>query len=406
MNKWIIEFILYSVYMIFGAAWATTGSIMPQIMTDFNVNVAHAALMTNVILWAKIVGSVCTAILTAKIGARKSYLLGCLLIGCSTLIPFINNFTLLLVIRFFGGLGGAICLVSLVPTIAIFFDKKTASTLNSFNCTSNIIGTIFALTLAGYLSTLLGGWKNLLASYGAITLALGVLWFIFFKENLISNANQRKTLTQQQKFDEIKLAISNRYVWGMIVQYMGAMVMIIFMFTFLPLYYAKYAHLPADSYAHFSGTFNQVGILLGAIIGPLCKQKDYHYKSWLFGSSIVMAFTTFIMLFATNDILILLCSFLTGFIFATWFAFIFSIPKELIKNATNITITYAMSAFWFCTFIGATISSQIIAWSIDKTGGFSMGFTYVFTLMIISPIIAFFVFPKRNAKIKQTTILS
>ncbi|MGF1869918.1 MFS transporter [Photobacterium indicum] len=399
MNKWIIEFVLYAVYMIFGAAWATTGSIMPQIMTDFNVDVSHAALMSNVILWAKIAGSVCTAVLTAKIGARKSYLLGCLLIGCSALIPFVDNFTMLLVIRFLGGLGGAICLVSLVPTVARFFDKKTASSLNSFNCTSNIVGTIIALTLAGYLSTVLGGWKNLLASYGVITLVLSFLWFLFFKEETVMSDSNEEALTAQQKRDEIKLAISNRYVWGMIIQYVGAIVMMVFMFTFLPLYYAKYAHLPSDSYAHLSGTFNQVGIMLGAIVGPMCKQKGYYYKSWLFGTSAVMALTTFVMLFATNDILILSCSFLTGFIFATWFAFIFSIPKELIKGATSNTITYAMSAFWFCTFIGATINSQIIGWSVDKTGGFTMGFTYVFALMVISPIIALFIFPKDNKQI-------
>ncbi|MCL7906739.1 hypothetical protein [Escherichia coli] len=58
MKKWIIEFVLYSVYMVFGAAWATTGAVMPQIMSDFNVDVSHAALMSNVILWAKIVGAV------------------------------------------------------------------------------------------------------------------------------------------------------------------------------------------------------------------------------------------------------------------------------------------------------------------------------------------------------------
>ena len=48
MNKWIVEFVLYAVYMLFGAAWATTGAVMPQIMADFHVNVSDAALMSNV----------------------------------------------------------------------------------------------------------------------------------------------------------------------------------------------------------------------------------------------------------------------------------------------------------------------------------------------------------------------
>lgn len=395
MKKWTIEFILYAVYMMFGAAWATTGSVMPQIMADFSVDVSHAALMSNVILWAKIVGAVCTAVLVARLGTRKSYLLGCIMIGVSVFIPFIDNFTLLLVIRFLGGLGGAVCLVSLVPTVARFFDNRMASTLNSINCTSNIIGTIIALTLAGYLSTFFGGWRNLLAAYGAITLVLGGLWMLCFSDE--EKEQQRPTnVSRGQKMTELKDVIFSRIVWGMIAQYAGAMIMMVFMFTFLPLYYAKYANLAADSHAHLSATVNQVGIMLGALVGPFFKNRGYHYKSWLFISSIFMAITTFAMLFATNDIVILVCSFLTGGIFATWFAFIFSIPKEGLKHATTQTVTCAMSTFWVCTFLLATINSQIIGWSVDVTGGFTVGFTYVFALMVVSPVVALLVFPKKG----------
>ncbi|MFU0867294.1 MFS transporter [Kluyvera ascorbata] len=394
MKKWAIEFVLYAVYMVFGAAWATTGSVMPQIMHDFNVDVSHAALMSNVILWAKIVGAVCTAVLVARMGTRRSYLLGCVMIGVSVFIPFIDNFTLLLIIRFLGGLGGAVCLVSLVPTVARFFDNKMAATLNSINCTSNIIGTIIALTLAGYLSTLFGGWRNLLAGYGVITLLLGMVWMLCFTDEERSEENAASQ-SRESKMAMLKEAIFSRIVWGMIAQYAGAMIMMVFMFTFLPLYYAKYAHLPADSHAHLSGTVNQVGIMLGALVGPYFKNRGYHYKNWLFISSIFMAVTTFAMLFATNDIVILVCSFLTGGIFATWFAFIFSIPKEGLKNATTQTVTYAMSTFWVCTFLLATINSQLIGWSVDLTGGFSVGFTYVFALMVVSPIVALLVFPKK-----------
>ncbi|RJT23199.1 MFS transporter [Buttiauxella izardii] len=394
MNKWIIEFVLYAVYMVFGAAWATTGAVMPQIMADFNIDVSHAALMSNVILWAKILGAFCTSILTAQLGAKKSYLLGCVLTGLSIFIPWTNNFDLLLVIRFMGGLGGAICLVSLVPTVARFFDNKTASALNSLNCTSNIIGTIIALTLAGSLSMFFGGWRNLLAVYGVITLALGAVWLIFFTDEEVVAVKTSNT-ESADKMRVLKDAVFNRVVWGMIAQYTGAMIMMIFMFTFLPLYYAKYAHLPPESHAHLSGTVNQVGIMLGAIAGPFCKARGYHYKNWLFNTSIVMAITTFIMLFATNDILILTCSFLTGFVFATWFAFIFSIPKETLKGANTQTVTYTMSTFWVCTFLIATVNSQLIGWSIDMTGGFTMGFSWVFALMVVSPIVALFVFPKK-----------
>lgn len=393
MKKWIIEFVLYTTYMVFGAAWATSGSVMPQIMADFHVDVSHASLMSNVILWAKIVGAVGTSLMVVKLGTRKSYFLGCMMISLSAFIPLTNDFNMLLLIRFLGGLGGAICLVSLVPTVARLFNDKMAATLNSINCTSNIVGTIIALTLAVSLSNLLGGWRNLLAAYGVISLALGVLWFCCFTDEEQTTPNNISE-TNENKWSSLKEVLCSRVIWGMILQYVGAMIMMVFMFTFLPLYYAKYAHLPADSHAHLSGTVNQVGIMLGALIGPIFKARGYHYRRWLFSTSIVMALTTFAMLFATNDLVILVCSFLTGLIFATWFAFIFSIPKEMLSSVTTQTVTYAMSTFWFSTFLIATINSQLIAWSIDVTGGFTAGFAFVFALMVLSPVLALLVFPK------------
>ncbi len=394
MNKWIIEFILFVVYCVFSISWATTGAVMPQIMTDFHLNVSQAALMTNIILWAKVVGSISTAALSYKIGIKKTYALGCFLIGLSVFIPFVNGYAMLLVIRFLGGFGGAICLIALVPTVTKYFSKEAAPAMNSVNCTSNVIGTIIALVLSVYLSSILGGWKNILAIYGAVILILGILWYSVVEEE------EKKTKDMQSTADKLKIikrAICNRIVWGMIVQYFGAMIMTTFVFTYLPTYYAKYGHFGADSIAHYSTSANAVGILVGALLSPLIKKRGYNFRNWLFYTSIVMAIATFVMLFAKNDILVLACAFITGMSFASWFSFMFALPSEELKDASTTMITYVMALFWLLTFIGASLNSQLIAWTIDATGKFTVGFSYVFALMIIAPIAAKFIFPKKQA---------
>ncbi len=93
-------------------------------------------MMTNAILWAKIVGAVATAFVTYSLGVKRSYLLGLCLIGTSIFIPMINSFYPLIAIRFMNGLGGAICLVSLVPVVSRYFDTNTSAKVNSFNGTS------------------------------------------------------------------------------------------------------------------------------------------------------------------------------------------------------------------------------------------------------------------------------
>ncbi|KIF44892.1 hypothetical protein [Vibrio owensii] len=79
----------------------------------------------------------------------------------------------------------------------------------------NIVSSIIALTLAVKLSDALGGWKVLLASYGWITLALAVVWIIFFQDferdpKLSNNADAKK--------EELRIALTSRITWGMIVQ--------------------------------------------------------------------------------------------------------------------------------------------------------------------------------------------
>lgn len=397
-SRFIVEFVIYSVYLIFGMAWATTGSVTPQIMQDFGLNMSYASMMTNVILWAKIAGTVSTAIITYKLGIKRSYALGCFLIGTSILIPMVDSFPLLLVIRFLNGFGGAICLVCLVPVVNQHFDSKTAPSVNSFNGTSNVIGAILALLLASKLSGLLGGWQNLLASYGFIVIVLLGLWLTFYKDKQAETNQAQSVQNDIQRKIEIKTALTSRVTWGMVLQYVGAILMMTAAFTYFPTYYAKYANLPADSLSSYSPSVNQFGLLLGAFLSAKLKSMGIHYKKMFLVTSLTMVATTFAMLFATNDVLILVCSFLTGLLLASWFSFIFSLPKEEIKNATTNTTTYVMSTFWFCTFTIATINSQIISYSIDATGGFTVGFSYIFGLMIICPLLAQLVFPKKKDK--------
>jgi cyanate permease len=241
------------------------------------------------------------------------------------------------------------------------------------------------------LSDALGGWKVLLASYGWITLALAVVWMFFFQDfeqvpNAQNNADTKK--------EELRIALTSRITWGMIVQYVGGLLMMLAAFTYLPTYYAKYANFGADSVAHYAPSANQAGIMVAAFVSMWLKSLGIHYKKMFGITSILMAILIMIMLFSTNDYIVLACSFGAGFLLATWFAFIFALPKEEIRGATTNVITYVMSTFWFFSFSIAAINNQIIGHLVDQSGSFTSAFVYIIGVMVIAPIAAQFIFPK------------
>ena len=399
-EKYIVEFLMFSVYLIFGASWATTGAVGAQIMQDFGVGVAESAMMTNAILWAKILGALGVAVVTYKLGIKKSYLLALVLVGSAIFIPFTENFYTLVLIRFLNGLGGAMCLVSMVPVVAHYFEPKTAAKLNSINGIPNVIGSAIILMFASSIISFAGGWKPLLAVYGWITLAFAGAWMIFFKD---FKQERAKEPTQEEKRAEIKTAVRSRVVWSMVVQYVGGLLMLLVPFTYLPTYYAEYANLPADSIAYLAPSINQIGIVVGAALSIWLKGKGIPYKKLFAVTSVIMAVTTYMMFFGSNEYIIVAGAFGAGMMLSSWFSFIFSLPRELLKNPSTNTIMFAMSTFWLASYILATVNTQIVGYLVDMTGSFVSAFYYVLVILVICPIAAQFLFPKNEATELQAT---
>lgn len=393
-EKYIVEFLLFTVYLVFGASWATTGAIGTQIMQDFDISVTESAMMTNAILWAKILGSLCIAVVTYKLGIKKSYFLALVLVSTAIFIPFTDDFYMLIFIRFLNGLGGAMCLVSMVPVVSHYFDSKTASKLNSINGIPNVIGSTIALLFAIPLMHYIGGWKPLLAAYGWITLAFAAAWMIFFKD---FKQEKNDATTPEEKRAEIKNALGSRVVWGMVTQYIGGLLMLLVPFTYLPTYYVQYANLPADSIAFFAPSVNQLGIIVGAFLSIWLKGMNIPYKKLFASTSVLMVIFAYAMFFGTNEYIIVIGAFGAGMMLSSWFSFIFSLPRELLKNPSTNTIMFAMSTFWLSSYILATINTQIVGYLVDITGSFTSAFYYVLILLIVCPLLAQITFPKTQS---------
>lgn len=106
------------------------------------------------------------------------------------------------------------------------------------------------------------------------------------------------------------------------------------------------------------------------------------------------------MLVSKNDAIIMSTSVMAGFFFEMATPFLFNLPVDM-QDGTVEKTSYTMSVFWSITYIIVNINNEIIAFSVDKTGSFTFGFTYLFVLMALFVPLSLWILPKREYFIKE-----
>ncbi|MBK2001130.1 MFS transporter [Campylobacter sp. 2018MI35] len=393
MQRIGVAFIIFSVYAVFSASWASTGSLMPLIKVDLGLDNQKATLITSIVVVAKIFGASFTAFLIYKFGLKKGYFLGCLLMSSSVFLAFIESYLGILIVRFLMGLGSACALVCLVPITQQWFEKKSLHFMISINTNSNIVGYIIGILFAESISNYFGNWRYSLSFYAWINLVLIILWIFIGKDKKIDE--------KQEKIDnkkELLSAIKSPLTWGMIIFYMGPILFLNSIFTFLPTFYVEYAGFTkelAEVAKKEIPVLANVAIIFGPFIGIYFKRKGYSFKKMLLVGSLCMLLSGICMLFLKKWIMVEIFAVLSGLFFSLWWPFFFNLPSEL-KDTNPHRSAYIMSTFWTITFIILSLNLEIVSFSVDKTKSFTIGFTYMFILILVSAVASLFVFPKKD----------
>lgn len=389
-----VEIVIFCVYAVFSISWAATGSLMPQISNDLSLNTQQATLITSMIVVAKMFGASFTAFLVYKFGLKKGYFLGCLLISSGVFLNFVESYSGILIIRFLMGLGSACALVCLVPISQQWFEKKALHFMISFNMSSNLVGITLGLIVAESISNYFGHWRTSLSFYAWINLFLLILWLFVGKDE----KQDKNKMSSSKEKSELIYALKSPLTWGMIIFYVGPILFLSSLFTFLPTYYAEYAGFSKDladfAKKEIPALANFV-IIFGPYFGLYFKRKNVSFKKMLLFGGLSIFVCGLCMLFLKNLILIQIFAVLSGLVFSVWFPFFFNLPSELKESNPNRT-AYIMSVFWSVSFLLLALNVEIVSFSVDKTHSFTLGFIYIFALIFISAILAQFILPKKE----------
>jgi MFS family permease len=191
--RWYILALLIAVAAFVSAAPA---SCMPplfkEISLDLNLSLVQIGTIWGISSLAGIFISLIAGVLSDRFGVKLIMGLACILAGITGALRGVSEtYFVLLVTVFINGMLRMIVPVTSTKAIGLWFRGKNLGLAMGIGAIGMGAGLMLGpLISATILSPWLGGWRNVMYFYGALSVAMGIIWFIFGKEYkpvLVSN---------------------------------------------------------------------------------------------------------------------------------------------------------------------------------------------------------------------------
>ena len=119
-----------------------------------------------------------------RFGARLLLIISCVLVGLTgALRGLSNDFLTLAATMFLNSLAKSAMPIIVIKMIGAWFKGRNLATANGVSAMGMGLGLMLGPMLSStVLSPWLGGWRNVMYFYGAISVLVGVLWLLFGKE--------------------------------------------------------------------------------------------------------------------------------------------------------------------------------------------------------------------------------
>lgn len=236
--------------------------LLPVFVTDFDVSVATSSLSMSLTIIGLIAGLIMLGFLSDRNG-RRSYIIWSLLGSAIPffILPFVESFTLFLILRFIQGFALAGVPAAALAYISEEIDRKNIAYATALYISSNALGGMLGRVFAGFLTDAFS-WQFTFWAFGITGIALFVaVWFLLPR----SRHFEASHLTFSKDIEGFLFHLKNPAL--LVVFGLGAILQVSFtgVWTYLPF------HLQAPPYSMslqaISYLFFAYGI--GAIGSPL-----------------------------------------------------------------------------------------------------------------------------------------
>jgi len=192
--RWIVLILLFLNIFLCVIAIYSIPPLFSEIGKEIPLTKAQMGTVMGVVVLASIVFAPLGGALSDKIGSRWALGGSSLIIAAAGAFRTFSYSAIELVIcMFFLGAGLNILFPNVPKVLGIWFPSHELARANGICMTSVGVGTSIAMaTAVGFMSPTLGGWRGVVVSFSAVSLALGVLWVLFYRDNKKETAVKKK----------------------------------------------------------------------------------------------------------------------------------------------------------------------------------------------------------------------
>ncbi len=211
--------------------------LFKEISGDLSLSLVQIGTIWGVASLAGLCVSLVAGVLGDRFGMKLVISVCCILVGITGALRGISTgFFSLMALVFINGLVRLIVPVNSTKATGIWFKGKYLGLAMGITAMGVGLGLMLGpLVSATILSPLLGGWRNVLYLYGAVSIVIGVIWFIFGRDppSFDPHAADISTVPFRQAFSKL---IRNRSLWLLALTMMLRIACFAGMSGYLPLY--------------------------------------------------------------------------------------------------------------------------------------------------------------------------
>lgn len=354
-KKYLIEFILFTSYMLFAMAWVGSAGFMKEIMQATGMNsLTQASFLSTSLTFAKIIGTFIAAWTIVKFGIRNAFTIASVLMCLSIVTPYASNFPTLLISRFLMGLGGALVIVYFNPIVYKYFAVNERAVINGLNAIAFNVGTAIMMFGSASFVSIFGSWQITLTIISVASFVMLIIWLIFGKIDLSTPVT---TTNLVQKDYTLVDGLKDKFNWLYAFTYSGLLAFYIVLFTFYP----KAGISQAKQVILFG--------IIGAIAGMVYSNKSVKRIPILRISGLIQILAAFGLSFAgDNQTMATISAAILGFfIFLPMPALVTYAQERSGMTAQKISVTFSL--FWSISYAVATVIPTIFAKIVDINNG-------------------------------------
>lgn len=346
-NSLIFKISLISISLVLAAGPAAS-SLIPLMQQSFpSKSISSIELITTIPNLGILIFVLLSNISVKFIGKKNTVLLGLLIALISGIIPvFVENYTIILISRFFFGAGIGLFNALAVSLITELYSGNEQASLMGFQAAAGSIGSTLMTLLVGYFTRF--GWQNSFLVYGFTMLPL-VLFALFVNIPTLSNT-ENNMVTDQKKKERINLATVIMMLFAFVVYSL----LFIVMLKTATLLVETGLGTP-ETAASILGSFTIAGIIVGLFYGKIfVLLKQTVLPLGLIGMGVGFV----VILLSKSVAMITLGIILSGVFYGIAAPFMFMLVGQLApKNSENLATAILLIGINLGVFLSPKVNS-------------------------------------------------